>query len=137
MTILEPVEQFRMKGIYSHGLESLKTTFHLYDFESPNVPQNKLVCSGIPIRQVFYQRGDAVEAKQAAGVSEELPHLLMMCGSMGCGPIKRLVHLLSQEDGFELTVVCGTNQKLFHKLDRRYARYPNIHIRWYEKICRG
>lgn len=104
-----------------------------YDFESPNVPQSKLVCSGIPIRQAFYQKNDAVKAKQTAGVSEELPHLLMMCGSMGCGPMKRLVRLLDREDGLELTVVCGTNQKLYRKLERRYDGHDNIHIRGYEK----
>jgi len=104
-----------------------------YDFECPNIPKEKLVCSGIPIRQVFYQKNDIAEAKRAAGVSEELPHLLMMCGSMGCGPMKWLVRLLSQEDGFEMTVVCGTNQKLYRKLERRYAHHPNIHIRGYEK----
>jgi len=57
----------------------------------------------------------------------------MMCGSMGCGPMKRLVRLLDREDGLELTVVCGTNQKLSRKLERRYDGHDNIHIRGYEK----
>lgn len=105
----------------------------VYDFESPNSPKSKLVCSGIPIRQMFYHAAEHRDAKREMGVSEELPHLLMMCGSMGCGPMKHLVHLLSREDGFEMTVVCGTNQKLYKKLSRRYAGHEHIHIRGYEK----
>ena len=32
-----------------------------------------------------------------------------------------------------MTVVCGTNQKLYRKLERRYDGHDSIHIRGYEK----
>ena len=104
-----------------------------YDYEHPNIPLSKMVCSGIPIRQMFYHNTSKEEAKKALGIPTNQPHLLLMCGSMGCGPIKHLVRLLSREEGFQMTVVCGTNDKLQKSLQKHYKAHSNIHIRGYEK----
>ena len=104
-----------------------------YDYEHPNIPLSKMVCSGIPIRQMFYHNTSKEEAKKALGIPTNQPHLLLMCGSMGCGPIKHLVRLLSREEGFQMTVVCGTNDKLQKSLQKHYKAHSNIHVRGYEK----
>jgi len=85
---------------------------------------------GIPIRQQFYQSRPRQEAKQLLGLNNESPHILMMCGSMGCGPIEEIVELLSQEmpADCELSVVCGNNHKLKAKLDDITEKDGRIHI---------
>ncbi len=105
------------------------------DFDSPNIQEEQFCCSGIPIRQMFYHSTDKAEAKRAFGIAPEHKHLVMMCGSMGCGPMKRLTWLLSHRltDQMEMSVVCGTNRRLQKKLQRHYKDNPNIHILGYTK----
>ena len=60
----------------------------------------------------------------------EHQHLLLMCGSIGCGPIKELaeelsIRLTAQQ---ELTIVCGANEELFAKLEKLFGLDPRIHI---------
>ena len=108
--------------------ESLKSEFAGY-----GIPEYKLVASGIPIRQMFFSSHDKKNAKKMEGIDPSFKHLLVMGGSMGCGPIDSLVRLVSGElkkDEY-ITVVCGTNKDVQKKLSRRYAKYPNVHIRGY------
>ena len=53
-----------------------------------------------------------------------------MCGSMGCGPIKRLAKLLGNtvESDCDITIVCGTNSKLQRQLEKKYSGRQNIHV---------
>lgn len=106
-----------------------------YDFEYPNIPKSKMVGSGIPIRQMFYKSTDQTEAKRQFDISPEHKHLLIMCGSMGCGPLKRLAKLLCKmlETDCEISIVCGTNQKLQKRLERKYEAHDNFHIRGFVK----
>ncbi len=103
------------------------------DFESNYITEDKLFSTGIPVRQMFYHTLPRDEAKRRAGVSEEHKHLLLMCGSMGCGPMEELVRLLSQglSSDQHITVVCGRNTHLEQKLHKRYGLRHNIHIRGY------
>ena len=97
------------------------------------IPPERIVCSGIPIRQVFYRQPDRNAAKQALGIREDTVHLLMMCGSMGCGPMEKLLDILrSRAEGIcEITVVRGTNERLRRRLERKYAAMPSVHVRGY------
>lgn len=101
------------------------------EFIAQGVPARKLVPSGIPVRKEFYVRQDRAEAKRKLGIDPKHTHLLMMCGSMGCGPMERLTRLLSEglQKDMELTIVCGTNQKLQTELEEEIPERPNIHIR--------
>lgn len=102
----------------------------LAEFEAQGIPADKIAVSGIPVAPSFYSRQEREAAKQAVGVSAEHSHLLMMCGSMGCGPLEELTQLLGQKmDGtMELTIVCGTNEKLRRSLEKLTAGKPSIHI---------
>ncbi len=90
----------------------------------------RVVPSGIPVREEFWTRRDRAEAKRYLHIGAESRHLLMMCGSMGCGPIVRLLGRLARElpDSTEVTVICGTNQRLYKKLSGRYKNNRRIHI---------
>lgn len=100
------------------------------EFIEAGIPAGKLVASGMPVLSQFYTRGDKEKAKLAFGIKPDNTHLILMCGSMGCGPMKQLTEALSQrlEPDWEISVVCGTNQKLRRELEQKFESYPNIHI---------
>lgn len=100
------------------------------EFVQCGVPREKLIDSGMPVKQAFYQDTDKAAAKAELGLPADHQHLLVMCGSIGCGPIKELtedllIRLTSEQD---LTIVCGANEELFAKLERHFAHDPRIHI---------
>lgn len=100
------------------------------EFTQCGVPREKLIDSGMPVKQAFYQDTDKATAKVELGLPADHQHLLVMCGSIGCGPIKELtedllIRLTSEQ---ELTIVCGANEELFAKLEKHFARDPHIHI---------
>ena len=101
------------------------------DFESGNIPEEKMVESGIPIRQMFYIPCATEEAKMSVDVHPDRRHLLLMCGSMGCGPIKKLFLRLSRQmpDDWEISVICGSNKRLSKNLKSKYSTSKRIHIR--------
>ena len=105
------------------------------EFILGGVPGGKMVASGMPVLSQFYTRGNKEKAKQAMGVKAENTHLVMACGSMGCGPMKKITELLSHrlEPGCEVSVVCGTNHKLCRELEQKYKSQPNIHIHGFVK----
>lgn len=105
------------------------------EFIAKGVPKEKIVSSGIPVRKEFYIREDKAEAKRKLGISPENSHLLMMCGSMGCGPIEKLAELIGEQmdADMELSVICGTNEKLQKELAEKFSGNRNIHIRGFVK----
>lgn len=88
------------------------------EFAACGVPVERLVVTGIPVRQDFCAGEDKAGAKEKVGLRPDQAHLLVMCGSMGCGPIRELVELLQgrMTETTAVTVVCGTNQSLYKKL---------------------
>lgn len=98
--------------------------------DTDNVDMERTVISGIPVRQEFFRNGDKRAAKRTLGIPEDSKHILMMCGSMGCGPIKRLAQGLAEAMGEKqfLTVVCGTNQRLENRLENRVEEKKNVRI---------
>ncbi len=93
-----------------------------------------IIASGIPVRKAFLTSIDKAAAKKAVGMDNNKNHILMMCGSMGCGPMKGIVsefiELLPED--IELTVVCGTNEKLQSQLEetvKKDKREDSIHIK--------
>jgi len=100
------------------------------EFMSGGVTGGKLVASGMPVLSQFYTRGDKETAKQAAGIPAAHTHILMACGSMGCGPMEQLAELISAQLAPDqvLSVICGTNDKLRKDLEQKYGNDPNIRI---------
>ena len=66
-------------------------------------------------------------------IQAEHRHLLVMCGSMGCGPIAMMVEHLYKNlpEDTEVSVICGTNERLQKKLDRKYQDADQIHVAGY------
>ena len=101
------------------------------DFECDHITKDKIIPVGIPIKQMFYTEGDAEKAKQFCDVSRDSRHIVMMCGSMGCGPLARLAESIGKElpADCELTVICGTNQKLKNSLLKKTSSTAGVHIK--------
>lgn len=100
-------------------------------FVKYGIKKEKIFPSGIPVRQMFYNSIPKNEAKVLNGINEKNTHLLVMCGSMGCGPIKKLVNTISTKlpENTEITVVCGTNERLQKKLQKRYSANQSLHLK--------
>lgn len=115
-------------GCYFIPAESLRE-----EFASRGIPAEKIAVGGIPIRQAFYARADRGAAKRAFGVLPEHQHVAVMCGSMGCGPMKKLAAFFARSlsPSQEATFVCGTNRKLYQALCRKYAGQSRIHVAGY------
>lgn len=92
-----------------------------------------VIASGIPVRQEFWSRTDKRTAKERLGISPEHEHLLIMGGSMGAGPMSKLLKGISKRLAYdmEVSVLCGTNWELQRRLLWQYSRDKNIHIRGY------
>ena len=105
------------------------------DFLCENITSDKMIAGGIPVRQMFYRKIHKATAKKYQGISENHKHILIMCGSMGCGPIEKLTKALSSKlhSDWNMTVVCGTNEKLRNKLSNRFKDSRNIHIKGFVK----
>ena len=87
-------------------------------FAQSGAPRDKLVPSGIPVRQMFYTHGSRAQAREDLGLPEEGTVVLLMCGSMGCGPIRKIGRDLAQRLPGEATLVaiCGRNEKLYESM---------------------
>jgi len=105
------------------------------EFAACGVPREKLIASGIPIRQEFFRPVEKTAARKHLGLPSDGRHLLIMSGSMGCGPIRQLVKLIGEQlpDDCYLSVICGTNYKLRKKLERDHADQPRIHMYGFRK----
>lgn len=101
------------------------------EFIACGVPEEKLIPSGIPVKDVFYHSGDKHLAKRELAIPYDSKHILMMCGSMGCGPMGELTEQLKaiMPENVYLTVVCGTNEKLKKRIDRFSSK--NIQVSGY------
>ena len=97
------------------------------DFLGGGITPERMRACGIPVRQMFQSHGRKEEAKRAFGIPADHRHLVMMCGSMGCGPIMSIARRIGRDlpDDQDLTIVCGTNDRLFDRLSRRFYGVKN------------
>lgn len=100
------------------------------DFASYGIPRDRITATGIPIRQEFLTQVDETEARVRLNIGGGSRHLVMMCGSMGCGPMSRMIKHIAPilPKDAEVSVICGTNKRLYVKLKHRYGANPKIHI---------
>ncbi len=93
----------------------------------------RAVVTGIPVRREFWERMEKDEAKRRLNIGAGRRHLLLMCGSMGCGPIVKVLRSLVRRlpENLEITVICGTNGRLREKLERRYSGIDRVRVLGY------
>ena len=88
------------------------------EYEAAGVPVSRLIPYGIPVRQDFYQPSDQPGARQLLQLPSEGLVVLLMCGSMGCGPIKKIARNLADRlpENATVVAVCGNNEKLYESM---------------------
>lgn len=91
-----------------------------HEFLLAGLPADKLIPTGIPIRQPFFTDLDKGVARKQLGLPEGGTVVLLMCGSMGCGPIEHIAIEVSNRlaEGDTLVAVCGNNKKLYDSLEK-------------------
>lgn len=99
------------------------------EFVGGNLIRKQLVVSGIPVKKQCYEYMDKAEAKKSVGVGADSRHLLVACGSMGCGPMESVAIKIGAllKDGQEMSIVCGRNKALFGSLSAAFADNPRVH----------
>ena len=88
------------------------------EFVRAGLPRDRLIPSGIPVRQTFYRSEKKATARAFLDLPEQGRVILLMCGSTGCGPIRKIAEGLLENLGADTTVVavCGNNEKLYDSL---------------------
>ena len=101
------------------------------EFVSQGVRADRIVASGIPVREEFLSRTDKAAARRTLGLTEDGRVLLMCCGSMGCGPIRSIAYKIGEVLGEndDLVIICGSNKQL--EKDLQFLTGDDIRI----KIC--
>ena len=108
------VEQCDLDGYFISAKEQIG------EFIQMGIPENRLIVSGIPVRQEFYKKNSREESRQALGLPMDATVILLMCGSMGCGPVEKLAADLMPrlpQNAF-VVAVCGSNESLYHHMER-------------------
>ena len=123
-----------IKGINLEGY-FIPNTDVADEFRWQGVADEQIVDSGIPVRDMFYEHTERIEAKAAFDVPADNRHLVLMCGSMGAGPMVDLAGKLVDRlaENVTLTIVCGTNEKLKQQLEAVHGGISNVHIRGFVK----
>ena len=100
------------------------------DYLAVGVPHERIVVSGIPVREAFLCREERSAARRALGLPEDCRHLMVMGGSMGCGPIAELAGLLPGllPEDCHVSFLCGNNRSLAEELEQRLADDGRFHI---------
>ena len=91
----------------------------LGEFVHNGIAADKLITTGIPVRESFYEAKEPRAARLALGLPEDRRVVLFSCGSMGCGRLDKTAALLSKslpKDAM-LVVICGNNQKAYDELN--------------------
>lgn len=88
------------------------------EFVHCGVSRELIHSTGIPIRRVFTQGVDRVQARKQLGLPPDGRVVLMCCGSIGCGKMNRIVPEFAAALPTDaiLVVLCGNNEKLFEQL---------------------
>ncbi len=93
------------------------------DFSKRGIPEERIYPIGIPVQASFRNPLTVSEAKEAAGLEQDREYILVSGGSMGAGKLFSVVEKLLSKCGENerLIVICGTNGRLYKKLQSKYG----------------
>ncbi len=99
------------------------------EFTGRGVPKWKIVPLGIPINPTYASLPDRAEARESLGLSLDERVIVLMFGSMGCGPIEKTAEKMAAgtQDDEVLYIMCGRNEKLKKSLEH-LSENPRVHV---------
>ena len=99
------------------------------DYMNYGIDERLLVPTGIPIKRAFYKSLPKEKAKDFLGLPKDKRVILLMCGSMGCGPVYKLGKMLLEKlpEDAKLVVVCVSNEKLVNKFEK-FSSDQNLRV---------
>ena len=91
------------------------------EFIRCGIAAETLLPAGIPTRSVFHAPPDRTAARRELELPPEGRHILLMSGSIGCGPMTELARQLDERlrSGDYATVLCGSNRQMLYALQLR------------------
>ena len=105
------------------------------EFASKGIPREKILAYGIPVSMAFTEAVSRVESRETPGWSGNGKYILLSGGSMGAGQIMEAVAVLKEfldaNQEYQLTIICGSNQKLYERITEQYSGEERIHILGY------
>lgn len=103
------------------------------EFIANGIPSDKLIATGIPIREKCYTKNSKEQAKKELFLNPDKHIVLLMGGSMGAGPIKDIAIKLADRlpDNYLLIVICASNDKLRKSLHNCTGK--NVRVLAYTK----
>ncbi len=98
------------------------------EFVSLGMREEIILPVGIPVREEFYSKIEKDEAKNKLGLPLDKRVVLLMSGSMGCGPIEKTVEAVAAglPEDCVLVAVCGKNKKLLSNLNKLAKKRNNL-----------
>jgi processive 1,2-diacylglycerol beta-glucosyltransferase len=101
--------------LYAVGSDETKA-----DLIRRGIPENKIRITGIPIEEKFSHKLSRAEAASKLGIDPEQFTVLITSGGGGVGLVEPLVdQLLYQNQALQILAVCGTNQALAQRLQKK------------------
>ena len=101
-----------------------------YEFTKRGVKKEKIVPIGIPINPLFSSLPTREDARRELGLSPSDQVIILMFGSMGCGPIEKMAEkMAASTDGDRvLYIMCGRNEKLCKELKHLEDENKRVHV---------
>ncbi len=94
------------------------------------IAPEKIVPIGIPVKQGFREEIDREEALRRLGLNPQKRYILMAGGSVGAGKfleaIRILRRYLQEHRETVLIVICGANQRLYERIEKKYRGEPQL-----------
>lgn len=102
--------------------------------EKKGIKKEKLIPIGIPIKPQFAKKAGKKEAREALGL-EDKRTVLVMSGSMGYGKVEKVIDELDQSSlDFQIVSVCGYNEKLFKKIEKKKTQKKLVNLGFCDKV---
>ncbi|MFD5021008.1 glycosyltransferase [Paenibacillus sp. NPDC058367] len=112
---------------YFIATESMKATLI-----SAGIAEEKLVVSGIPIREAFEQTLDREGLLRKHKLDRNRRYLLLAAGAYGVlGDISSLIKRVLLKSNFDVIVLCGNNHKLRSATKELFQENSRVHILGY------
>lgn len=97
-----------------------------------DVPNRKIIVSGIPVRKDFEEQQDKYELLQKYRLRENKQTALLIAGiTFPSKKIKEFVYSFFERFEEQLVIVCGTKEKLYKEMIELEKKFPHLRVLGY------